>query len=91
MKAQGIVDSGDSLKLGIGAMSDARWQDFFKVMSAEGLYPKDMDWKKGYTLRFVNQRVGMARSRNNCIAMNGAVAPSPASEPRSGSTRGPRA
>jgi hypothetical protein len=30
------------------------------VMSGEGLYPKDMDWKKGYTLRFVNQRVGMA-------------------------------
>ena len=59
MKAQGVVDSGDSLKLGIGAMSDQRWQDFFKVMSAEGLYPKDMDWKKGYTLRFVNQHFGM--------------------------------
>jgi NitT/TauT family transport system substrate-binding protein len=60
MKAQGVVDSGDSLKTGIGAMSDARWQDFFQVMSGEGLYPKDMDWKKGYTLRFVNQRVGMS-------------------------------
>jgi NitT/TauT family transport system substrate-binding protein len=60
MKAQGVVDSGDSKTLGIGAMSDARWQDFFKVMSAEGLYPKDMDWKKGYTLRFVNQHVGMS-------------------------------
>jgi NitT/TauT family transport system substrate-binding protein len=60
MKAQGIVDSGDSKQLGIGAMSDARWQDFFKTMSGEGLYPKDMDWKKGYTLRFVNQKVGMA-------------------------------
>jgi NitT/TauT family transport system substrate-binding protein len=60
MKAQGVVDSGDSKKRGIGTMSDARWQDFFQVMSGEGLYPKDMDWKKGYTLRFVNQRVGMA-------------------------------
>ncbi|HWE72407.1 MAG TPA: ABC transporter substrate-binding protein [Stellaceae bacterium] len=60
MKAQSVVDSGDSLKLGIGAMSDARWQDFFKVMSDEGLYPKDMDWKKGYTLRFVDQHVGMS-------------------------------
>lgn len=59
MKAQGIVDSGDSKNLGIGAMSDARWQDFFQTMAGEGLYPKDMDWKKGYTLRFVNQRVGM--------------------------------
>ncbi|HXR88533.1 MAG TPA: ABC transporter substrate-binding protein [Stellaceae bacterium] len=60
MKAQGIVDSGDSKKLGIGAMTDARWQDFYQVMSGQGLYPKDLDWKKGYTLRFVNQRVGMS-------------------------------
>jgi NitT/TauT family transport system substrate-binding protein len=60
MKAQGVVDSGDSLNNGIGAMSDARWQDFFRTMSGEGLYPPDMDWKKAYTLRFVNQRVGMS-------------------------------
>jgi NitT/TauT family transport system substrate-binding protein len=60
MKAQGVVDSGDAQKLGIGAMSDARWQEFFTVMSSESLYPKDMDWKKGYTLRFVNQHVGMS-------------------------------
>ena len=60
MRAQGIVDSGDAKTLGIGAMTDARWQDFFKVMSGEGLYPKTMDWKKGYTLRFVNQHVGMS-------------------------------
>jgi NitT/TauT family transport system substrate-binding protein len=60
MKAQGVVDSGDSLNKGISAMSDARWQDFFRTMSGEGLYPPDMDWKKAYTLRFVNQRVGMS-------------------------------
>jgi NitT/TauT family transport system substrate-binding protein len=60
MKADGIVDSGDSLTAGIGAMTDARWQDFAGVMSDEGLYPKTIDWKKAYSLRFVNQRVGMA-------------------------------
>ena len=60
MRAQGIVDSGDAKQLGIGAMTDARWQDFYEVMSGEGLYPKNMDWKKGYTLRFVNQHVGMS-------------------------------
>jgi NitT/TauT family transport system substrate-binding protein len=59
MRADGIVDSGDSLKTGVGAMTDARWQDFYGVMSGEGLYPKNMDWQKAYTLRFVNQRVGM--------------------------------
>ena len=60
MKSRGVVDSGDSQSQGIGAMTDARWQDFFAVMSGEALYPKDLDWKKAYTARFVNQRVGMA-------------------------------
>jgi len=59
MKEYGIVDSGDSQKDGIGAMSDSRWQSFFEVMAGEGLYPKDMDYRKAYTLRFVNRRVGM--------------------------------
>ena len=59
MKEYGIVDSGDLQKDGIGAMSDARWQSFFDVMAGEGLYPKGMDYRKAYTLRFVNRRVGM--------------------------------
>ena len=29
-------------------------------MAGEGLYPKGIDWKKAYTLRFVDQRVGMS-------------------------------
>ena len=56
-----IVESGDSAAFGIGAMTDARWQDFFTTMSAQGLYPANMDWKRGYTLQFVNKRVGQAR------------------------------
>ena len=58
MKAYGIVDSGDAKANGIGALSDARWQTFFTVMADEGLYPKDLDFHKAYTLRFVNRRVG---------------------------------
>jgi NitT/TauT family transport system substrate-binding protein len=59
MKEYGIVDSGDALKQGIGAMSDARWRDFHKVMAEEGLYSKDLDASRAYTLKFVNKRVGM--------------------------------
>jgi NitT/TauT family transport system substrate-binding protein len=59
MKEYGIVDSGDSAKLGIGAMTDERWKSFFDVMSSQGLYPKDMKYKASYTLRFVNRRDGM--------------------------------
>ncbi len=59
MKSHGILDSGDALTMGIGAMTDQRWADFFKAVAAEGIYPKDMDVTKAYTLRFVNQKVGM--------------------------------
>jgi len=59
IKDYGIVDSGDSKKDGIGAMSDARWQHFYETMSKAGLYPAGMDYKKAYTLQFVDKRVGM--------------------------------
>ncbi|HXQ51126.1 MAG TPA: ABC transporter substrate-binding protein [Stellaceae bacterium] len=59
MKEYGVVDSGASLKDGIGAMSEERWKSFFDVMVGQGLYPKDMDYRQAYTLRFVNRAVGM--------------------------------
>ena len=63
MKEHGVVDSGDALKDGIGAMTDARWKAFYDEMAAVGLYPKGMDFKKAYTLQFVDKRVGMDAKR----------------------------
>jgi NitT/TauT family transport system substrate-binding protein len=37
MKEHGIVDSGDSVKLGIGAMTDAHWKSFFDKMVRAGV------------------------------------------------------
>jgi NitT/TauT family transport system substrate-binding protein len=59
MKEYGIVDSGDSLKLGIGAMTDERVTNFFGKMVKAGLIKPDMDYRKSYTLRFVNKSVGV--------------------------------
>jgi NitT/TauT family transport system substrate-binding protein len=59
IKEYGIVDSGDAKTMGIGAMTDARWKDFFESMSKAGLYPPDMDYKKAYTLQFIGKKVGM--------------------------------
>jgi NitT/TauT family transport system substrate-binding protein len=59
IKEYGIVDSGDAQKYGIGAMTDARWRDFFDTMADTGVYPKDMDFKKAFTLQFVDKKVGM--------------------------------
>jgi NitT/TauT family transport system substrate-binding protein len=59
MKQYGIVDSGDALTNGIGAMNDARWREFHQLMAEQGLYPKDLDYRKAFTLQFVNKRVGI--------------------------------
>ena len=54
----GIVDSGDSIKLGIGAMTDARWKSFFDKMVHAGVVKSGLDYKRAYTLQFVNKGVG---------------------------------
>ena len=59
IKQYGIVDSGHAKTYGIGAMTDARWRDFFETMSKAGVYRKDIDFRKAYTLQFVNKKVGM--------------------------------
>jgi NitT/TauT family transport system substrate-binding protein len=59
MKQYGIVDSGDALKNGIGAISDDRMADFFGKMVHAGVTPRDIDYRKAYTLRFVNKGVGL--------------------------------
>mgnify|MGYP003581085026 CR=1 FL=1 len=53
MRQHGIVESGDAAAGNVGAMSDARWADFFAVASEQGVYPKDLDYKRAYTLEFV--------------------------------------
>lgn len=63
MKEYGIVDSGDAKTLGIGAMTEARWQQFFELMAAQGLYPHDLDWKQAFTTRFVNRKLGLAAKK----------------------------
>ena len=36
-----------------GEMTDARWQEFFDVMSKNGVYKADLDWKRAYTTVFL--------------------------------------
>ena len=59
MKEYGIADSGDTLKTGIGTMTDARMQDFFDKMAKAGVVNKAIDYKKSYTLQFVGKSVGL--------------------------------
>ena len=64
MKEYGIVDSGDSLRDGIGAMTDARMASFFDKMVRARVVRPDIDYRKAYTLRFVNKGVGVDLRKN---------------------------
>ena len=59
MKEYGIVDSGDALPLGIGAMTDARMKSFFDKMARAGVVKPNIDYRKSYTLQFVNKGLGL--------------------------------
>src|SRR6478735_4570554 len=65
MKEYGIVDSGDTLKDGIGAMTDARVASFFDKMVRAGVVRRDIDYRKAYTLRFANKGVGLGLRPKN--------------------------
>ena len=59
IKQYGLVDSGDTLKLGVGAMTDERIKNFYDSMVKAGVVKPDIDYKKAYTLQFVNKGVGL--------------------------------
>lgn len=50
LKSYGIVESGD----GVGAMTDARWKEFFDMASSQGVYPSTLDYRRAYTLKFLH-------------------------------------
>jgi NitT/TauT family transport system substrate-binding protein len=53
MRAAGLIDGGQAKTDGVGAMSDQDWADAFEVATEAGLYPRTMDYKRGYTLQFL--------------------------------------
>jgi NitT/TauT family transport system substrate-binding protein len=58
LKLHGLVLSGDAEKGGVGAMTDEHMKSFFDNMVKAGVFPADLDYKKAYTLKFVNKNVG---------------------------------
>jgi len=55
MRDKGIVLSGDAKTGGIGAMTDARWAQFFAMASTQlpNDYPKTLNYRDAYTLQFL--------------------------------------
>ncbi|MGB1108622.1 MAG: ABC transporter substrate-binding protein [Parvibaculales bacterium] len=54
IRQRGMLASPDTEKHGLGAMSTARWQSFFKTMSENGVYPTTLDWQNAFTTDFTN-------------------------------------
>ncbi|HUI96301.1 MAG TPA: ABC transporter substrate-binding protein [Xanthobacteraceae bacterium] len=65
MKEYGIVDSGDALKRGIGAITDDRMANFFDQMVRAQVVKPTLNFRRAYTLQFVNQTVGMEIKQKN--------------------------
>ena len=59
LRARGIVDSGDTDRSGVGAMTEARWEAFSRAMVEQGLLPAGLDWRSAVSLQFVNKAVGL--------------------------------
>lgn len=59
MKEFGIVDSGDTLAVGIGAISAARIKSFHDKMLRAGVIKPGLDWQKAFSTQFVNKKVGL--------------------------------
>jgi NitT/TauT family transport system substrate-binding protein len=56
MQEYGIVTSGDAETLGIGAMTDSRWQEFFDSQVSLGIFDANTDYKQAYTLDFIDKK-----------------------------------
>src|SRR5690606_3074684 len=56
LKAHGLVDGGDAALYGLGAMTAERWQAFFEVTSAAGVYPPNLDWRQAFTTQYLPGR-----------------------------------
>ena len=62
LKEKEVLISGDAKTMGIGAMTDAKWEGFFSDMVEYGIFKEDTNYKKAYTLEFVNKGVDYYQS-----------------------------
>jgi NitT/TauT family transport system substrate-binding protein len=59
MKSAGVVETPETAKYGLGTMNEERWKAHYDLLVAEGQLTKELDYRKTFTLAFVNKRVGM--------------------------------
>jgi NitT/TauT family transport system substrate-binding protein len=50
-----MISSEAPLRDDIGRMSEEKWKNFFKIMSENGVYDKDLEWRDAFTLDFIGK------------------------------------
>lgn len=66
MRSRGLVDSGDALEQGIGAIDPERVKSFFHKMVEAGVYqPGEIDPTHAFTTQFVNKGVAAKKLLSN--------------------------
>jgi NitT/TauT family transport system substrate-binding protein len=50
-----MISNKVSLGNDIGKMSEEKWKNFFNIMSENGVYDKDLNWRNAYTLDFIQK------------------------------------
>ena len=56
-----VIDIGDAKTLGIGAMSEKRWQEWFEEISKIGMVPPGDYWRAAFDASLINKKVGMPK------------------------------
>ena len=59
IKEYGLVTPATPQSSGVGAMTDERIKNFYDLMVKAGVEKAGLDYKKAYTLQFVNKGVGL--------------------------------
>jgi NitT/TauT family transport system substrate-binding protein len=53
LRALKVLDGGDAQTMGIGIITEVRWKATYDFMVAAGLLKPEVDWRQGFTDRFV--------------------------------------
>jgi NitT/TauT family transport system substrate-binding protein len=53
LKSLKVIDGGDAQTMGIGIVTELRWKATYDYMVSSGLLKPEVDWKAGFTDRFV--------------------------------------
>jgi NitT/TauT family transport system substrate-binding protein len=81
LRDSGTVMPPEIAALGLGAMTEQRWAEFFAIMAQHGVYPSTLKWRDAFTTQFVNKGYSQRFLRSQVQIEPPTTAPSPGAPP----------